>query len=34
MSLNHQGNYIKETYNNEVERMETFVEYENKNSLS
>jgi hypothetical protein len=34
MSLNREGNYIKETYNNEVERMETFVEYENKNSLS
>jgi len=34
MSLNREGNYIRETYNNEIERMETFVEYENKNSLS
>jgi len=34
MSLNRKGNYIRETYNNEIERMETFVEYENKNSLS
>jgi len=33
MSINREGNYIRETYNNEIETMETIVEYVNKGSL-
>ena len=34
MTLNLEGNYIRDTYNNDIEIMETIVEYKNKSSLS
>jgi len=34
MSLYPEGNYIRETYNNDIENIQTIVEYSNKNSLS